>query len=196
VVIHLASPVGTAKDMDVFVMLFRHLTITIKSRLLEKGRQAASDVESIGREAVRTLNLRLMAVAYGLLLVLVGIFVAYMFPLHQHQQVLDLTTRYERLNDNSVEADYAYRAAKQTADTKHEVVEGAGKKVNGSAVAADKAAQQHLAEVERAVATRRAVELARAKDAIADKKAETFFNNEYFPVGAAPRGNISADRLL
>lgn len=158
VVIHLASPVGSARDMDVFVMLFRQLTVTVKNLLLEKGRRAGNDIEAIGREAMRNLR-QLNYLAMGFLVLLfMAVSIWFLLPILQRNRISDLESSLEAAQARRVEDDPRLAVALAQLKNAEDAVTLAGKATTQK-------------QMQRAVAAKKIAENIRetAKEARADR---------------------------
>lgn len=184
VVIHLASPVGSARDMDVFVMLFRHLTVTVKNLLLEKGRQASNDIEAIGREAMQNVRQRTFAAAGLLTAVFIGVSGWIVLPAFQRSQITKIERELESAQNYKIEDMPQLAKANRDLQSAQDAVSKAGKATTAKQADQVKIAKQTVENIKKSGQISRENRINLSKEYLQDAKNQSA-QIEYYIVFAA-----------
>jgi hypothetical protein len=96
--VNLAAPISTSRDMEFFVMLFRHLTQRVISELQRRARTNLDDIDSLGKTAIRDDLARSTMTAVAITIVLaLGILSFYQYSRLQTDK-RGLTNRIEDIS--------------------------------------------------------------------------------------------------
>jgi hypothetical protein len=114
--VNLAAPISSSREMEFFVMLFRHLTQRVINDLRRRAKQNREDIEAIGKAAILRERYRTITIAVATSALLLVLLVPFLQFLRVQREIADI--RYELASMSSVpieeyDTDLSYRQRDQ-----------------------------------------------------------------------------------